>query len=88
MGISTTSPIFSEEYGPLTQLLARARQRAGISQRELAARLGRSQSHIVLLEKRQRRVDLREFYLICRALELEPAKVFAELVHELDALHA
>ncbi|MDB5457353.1 MAG: hypothetical protein JWP92_2938, partial [Caulobacter sp.] len=45
------NPIFSAEYEILTELLVAARRQAGLSQRALAARLGKSASHICMIER-------------------------------------
>lgn len=82
------SAVFSEEYEVLVDLLVSARRKAGVSQRGLAARLGRSQSHINMIEKRQRRIEVREFYLLCRALGVDPAALFQCFADQLDARRA
>jgi transcriptional regulator with XRE-family HTH domain len=81
------SAIFSDDYQVLVDLLVATRREARVSQRALAALLGRSQSHINMIEKRQRRVEIREFYLLCRALGADPALVFSRFSAELDARH-
>jgi transcriptional regulator with XRE-family HTH domain len=80
-----TNAVFSEEYEVLIDILVRTRREAGLSQRALAARLGRSQSHINMIEKRQRRVEVREFYLMCRALGVDPSATFQSFARQLDA---
>jgi len=82
------SAVFSDEYEVLVDLLVSARRKAGVSQRGLAARLGRSQSHINMIEKRQRRIEVREFYLLCRALGADPAALFQTFSDKLDARRA
>jgi transcriptional regulator with XRE-family HTH domain len=49
---------------------------AGLTQAELAARIGRDQSHISLIEGSQRRLDVVEFLEIAKALGLDPAALF------------
>jgi transcriptional regulator with XRE-family HTH domain len=82
------SPIFTEDYETMVAILVQARQNAGMSQRALAQRLGKSQSHINMIEQRQRRVELREFYLICRCLEADPVAVFEQIARALDERRA
>ena len=60
------NPVFSDEYGIVRQVLIGARREAGLSQRALAARLGKTCSHVAMIERGQRRVDLLEF---CRIAE-------------------
>ena len=80
------NPVFSDEYQVLRTLIVAERRKAGISQSELAARLGKAKSHIALIERGQRRVDTLEFYLIARCLGVDPADAFSRVAAELDAL--
>jgi transcriptional regulator with XRE-family HTH domain len=80
--------VFTEDYEVLVSLLVRARREAGVSQRGLAARIGRSQSHVNMIEKRQRRVEVREFYLLCKALGADPAAVFQTFADQMEARRA
>jgi transcriptional regulator with XRE-family HTH domain len=48
--------------------LRSARERCGLSQRELAVRLGKPQSFISKIETGERRVDLIEALAICEVL--------------------
>lgn len=62
------NPVFSDEYGVVRQVLIGARRDAGLSQRALAARLGKTGSHVAMIERGQRRVDLLEFCRIADSL--------------------
>lgn len=66
-------------------MLIAARKAAGLSQVELAARLGKQQRFISLIERSQRRVDIFEFYAIAIALGREPVGLYAEIVAGLPA---
>lgn len=70
------NPVFSADYEPFREILIQARRRAGVSQRTLAARIGRSGSHVSMIEQGQRRIDILEFYLIVRSLGQNPAELF------------
>jgi transcriptional regulator with XRE-family HTH domain len=50
------------------------RKKAGLTQRELAKKLRRPYNVVIRIEQGQRRVDLAEFFLICKTLELNPLK--------------
>jgi transcriptional regulator with XRE-family HTH domain len=63
-------------YVVLREHLVAARQRAGLSQAKLAAKLGRPQSFIAKYESGERRVDLVEFLEIARVLGAEPQRIF------------
>jgi transcriptional regulator with XRE-family HTH domain len=80
------NPVFSDEYHALVDVLAQARKEAGVTQRGLAARLGKAASHVQRIEGGQRRIDILEFYQIAKLLELEPAQLFGRIAARLDAL--
>ncbi|MDE2488604.1 MAG: helix-turn-helix transcriptional regulator [Alphaproteobacteria bacterium] len=76
--------VFGAEYETLVAILAQWRTDAGLSQRELARRLGRSQSHVHRIEARQRRIEIVEFCRYARALGIEPIAAFATMASRLD----
>jgi DNA-binding transcriptional regulator YiaG len=59
--------------------LAAARQRANLTQQELARRLGKPQSFISAYEGGMRRVDVVELLVISRALGVDPLDLFVKL---------
>ena len=62
------NPVFSHEYEVVREVLIGARHEAGLSQRALAALLGKTGSHVAMIERGQRRVDLLEFCRIAESL--------------------
>lgn len=70
---------FVDEYERFRSRLAQARQVRGITQTELAARLGRPQSYISKIERGERKIDLIELFELCEALELPPLELIAEV---------
>ncbi len=62
--------IGSREWAVLLVLLREVRREAGLTQIELAQRLGRSQSLVSDIESGQRRVDIVELRTICGVLGL------------------
>lgn len=80
------NPVFSDEYQLLREALLEARHKAGVTQRDLAERLGKSHSHVARIESGQRRVDTLEFYRIARSIGVEPAQLFEQLSRKLTAL--
>lgn len=79
---------FSEAYGILVDALRAARQEAGLTQIELAQRIGRKQGHVSIIETGVRRIDLIEFCAIVKAMGRDPVELFAriyeQLPHDLD----
>jgi len=75
-----TKSRFSEAYASLLQTLIELRRRQGVSQAELARRLGRLQPFVSYLERGERRIDVVEFYAICTALDVDPQEAFASVI--------
>jgi transcriptional regulator with XRE-family HTH domain len=61
------------------------RKEHGVSQVELAKRLGRPQQFISLVERRQRRLDVIEYYAFLRAIGAGPEQTIVELYRSLPA---
>lgn len=61
------------------ECLEEARKKAGVTQQELAHRLGKPQSFVSSYETGQRRVDVLEMIVIVAALEADAAAVFAAI---------
>lgn len=74
---------FTDAYGEFRAMLVSARERAGLTQAELAQRLGKPQSYISKYETNVRRLDVVEFYAVARALRLDPVELFTDLVRRL-----
>ena len=79
MAAAMARTIFGGDHIALVAVLIEARKTLGISQTELAARLGRRQPHVSLIEMGQRRVDVIEFIRLARALEREPSELIIKL---------
>jgi transcriptional regulator with XRE-family HTH domain len=65
--------IWSEAQGALVAILLQARKDAGLSQAALAKTLRCQQSLIARIESGERRIDLVELVVLCRAIGLDPA---------------
>lgn len=74
---------FTDGYRDMLAMLLEARRTAGVTQIELAKRLGKPQPFVSNVERGLRRIDVIEFYAIARALGLEPTALFGELVAKL-----
>lgn len=66
------SSLFPDEYRQLLELLVAARKTAGMTQQQLASKLGRPQSFVSKFEKGERRLDVVEFVRISRMLGADP----------------
>ncbi|WP_408903063.1 helix-turn-helix domain-containing protein [Methylobacterium radiotolerans] len=65
----------SARHRRLIELLVEAREQSGLTQSELASRLGRYQSVVAAIEGGGRRIDLVEFLEIADALDIDAAMV-------------
>lgn len=69
----------SADHARLISLLTAAREKAGLTQQQLADRLGKPQSFVAKYEGGERRIDVIEFLAISRALDLEPGRAVREI---------
>lgn len=74
---------FTSAYASFVRVLVAARKEAGVTQVELARRLGKPQPFVSSIENGVRRVDLIEFYAIAKALKLDPEVLFAAVIRRL-----
>jgi transcriptional regulator with XRE-family HTH domain len=65
-GRRSSRAYWTAAYGRFRQQLVAARDEAGLTQREAAARLGRSQSFVAKSESGERRVDIVELLEFAR----------------------
>ena len=70
----------SRGHRALIAILVSARRRAGMTQRELAARIRRPRSFVGRMEAGERRIDVIEFIQIVRAVDGDPKELFGKLV--------
>ncbi len=80
-----SSIIHSDEYAVLIPLLAEKREQAGLSQRALARRLCRSQTHVQKLFSGQGRIELVEFCRVLKQIGADPSEVLEEFLTRLKA---
>lgn len=79
----TRKSVHSAEHQRLRDLLVTARDRAGLTQQTLAARLGKPQSFIAKYEGGERRLDVIEFIDIARAIGADPVRMLRSLVRKI-----
>jgi len=63
-------------------VIAAARKEAGLTQRDLAARLKRPHSVVGMIESNQRQVNMPEFVAIAEAVGADPADLFRRVLRE------
>ena len=68
-----------KQYQAVGTVLSGARERAGITQQQLAKRLRKPQSFVSNVERGQRRIDVLELLVVIDALGGDPSRVFAEI---------
>ena len=74
------SSIFTHRHQELIGFIASVRKAAGVTQVELADRLGKPQSFVSKVERGERRLDVIEFCQVAEALGCGPAKLLQEFV--------
>jgi transcriptional regulator with XRE-family HTH domain len=76
--------IYDAAYKRFLAKLRDARNRADISQQELAKRLRKHQTYVSKVEKGDRFLDLMEFLLWARELGADPVELLADLSREVQ----
>ena len=77
-----SSSLSNPKYEKFRKLLIEYRLKQGITQTELAERLGRPQSFVSKYENGERRLDLIEFLDIASTLGIDPLGFIKELLAE------
>jgi len=62
--------IYSQEYSLFLELLRNARENKGLTQTEVAERLGQTQSFVSKVERGERRLDIVELRAFCAAIDI------------------
>lgn len=75
--------VFTDAYASVVEYLIALRKEKGVSQVELARRLGRPQPFVSFVENKERRLDLVEFCAYVRALGVDPEKAAVEVIRAL-----
>jgi len=88
-GPTSASPmpksVFTDAYASTIARLIALRKERGVSQVELARRLGKTQQFVSTVERCERRLDVVEYYAVIRALEGDPETVFLDLIRSMPA---
>ncbi len=73
--------IYTDEYAAVLRLLKTARKKSGVTQIELAERLGQTQSFVSKVERGDRRLDIVQL----RSILLEFGVTLPDFVRQLEA---
>jgi transcriptional regulator with XRE-family HTH domain len=79
----STKMKLAEELRILGEVLVRARERAGLKQSEVAARLELPASYLSKIENGTRRLDVIELIQIAQAMDMDPGEIVRELEKKL-----
>ncbi|HSW41277.1 MAG TPA: helix-turn-helix transcriptional regulator [Patescibacteria group bacterium] len=80
-----TRSVFSPEYQWLCEKLAAQRRAAGLTQVQVAERLGRPQSFVTKYERGERRLDVIELVEVAAAIGADPVDLVGELARRRGA---
>jgi transcriptional regulator with XRE-family HTH domain len=75
--------IHSRDYQVLRDLLVAQRKAQGLTQADVALRIGRPQSFVAKYEGGERRIDVVEFLTVAKALHADPQSLFSAFVEKL-----
>jgi transcriptional regulator with XRE-family HTH domain len=78
--------IYSRQGACLLKMLVELRHRAGLTQRQLAVKLKREHNLVGRLELGERRLDLVEFYWLCKACDADPGTAAKKLMRRLEEI--
>lgn len=80
-----SATLYAPEYRAFVQHLIEARMRVGLTQTQLAERLGKPQSYVSKSERFERRIDVAEFRAFVVAMGLNPVFEFQAASKMIDA---
>jgi transcriptional regulator with XRE-family HTH domain len=70
---------YTEAYQLLLSSIEKARKKSGLTQADVANKLGKHQSYIAKIENGERRIDLIEFLEIANLISLNPHDVIQNI---------
>lgn len=71
--------LVTQQHKALIALLIDCREKAGLTQSELATHIGEYQSFVARLESGQRRLDVIEFLRMATILKCDPVRIIKKL---------
>lgn len=79
--------LHSSEYQAFRFAIAEAREKADLTQADLAKRLGKPQSFVSKYENGERRLDVIEFLTVCHAIKVDPLSFLKQFIQALQCEH-
>jgi transcriptional regulator with XRE-family HTH domain len=79
-----STSLHNDAYLELVGFLIEIRRAAGLTQQQLGDVLGKPQSYVSKIERRERRIDVIEFTTWVRATDIEPPAAYSELLKRLS----
>lgn len=75
------NPLHEPNYATFRTMLTEAREKTGLTQIDVAKRLGKPQSYVSKYERGERRLDFVEFVVLAEILDFEPADFFTDFMN-------
>lgn len=69
----------SPRYQRLREIIVSERKARGLTQANVAKALGRPQSYVADIERRERRIDLIEYLALAEAIGFDPSNVLLQI---------
>ena len=77
--------IYSQEYSLFLEQLRNAREIKGLTQTQVAERLGQTQSFVSKVERGERRIDIVELRAFCAAIDVVFGAFVSQIERALDS---
>jgi transcriptional regulator with XRE-family HTH domain len=85
---SVKKTIYTRQSEQLRRVIVTMRTKARFTQRQLADKLGREHSFVARLELGERRLDIVEFFWICKACRVNAETAACQLMRKLQELQS
>ena len=72
--------LFSESYKAMLAVVVAMRKQSGVTQAQVADRLGRPQSFMSKIERGERRLDIAEFCDLAEAMGMKPDEMLQRVI--------
>ena len=79
--------VYGDEYQLFLRALRAARENAGLTQEQVAEKLGQGQTYVSRSERGEHRIDIAELFYLCEVYGISFAKFAAQLEAGFSELH-